>query len=212
MNFEEFSTFIKKVLSSRSEALLDKVFDEFDVDKSGVVSLQEIKHGLTTNKFIRNFVKDTPLRSMILPESMKSAIEMLDANGDGSITRDELSYFLEIANSRSDHEFLVKYKGKTVVCGNRAEKDKLMHLEKVAQEEKMKKANDDKKISTFQKGSRYIVPKSEINIKLYIINTVRNIQQNNNIIRWKILFLKIHRCSTLLLLLLSTLYYSNYNE
>ena len=67
---------------------------------------------------------------------------------------------MEIANSRSDHEFLVKYKGKTVVCGNRAEKDKLMHLEKVAQEEKMKKANDDKKISTFQKGSSYIVPKS----------------------------------------------------
>ena len=160
LDFDEFSNFVKGVLASRSQLLLDQLFEEFDADKNGTVSLQEVKRGLKNNKFIRNLLQYTPLQSLLLPESMKAAIETMDSNGDGTISRDELSSFLDVANTRSDHEFLVTYKGKTVVCGNRAEKDRLMHLEKTAQEENEKKANADKNIAVFQKGNRYVVPKS----------------------------------------------------
>jgi len=83
LDFEEFVGFMSKYIPYEKEQVR-LVFDEFDDDKSGGISLSELRPLLIELGFI-------PLRAMIA-----EALRIVDANGNGDLDFDEFVAFLAI--------------------------------------------------------------------------------------------------------------------
>jgi Ca2+-binding EF-hand superfamily protein len=167
LDFDEFCALIKLILQEHKDDICKKLFDEFDVEQSGTIPIDELSMGLKRNKYVRNLIQNTPLQSLLLPESLKSALSKIDKSRDGLISRQELSAFVDAANTRADHEFEVTYKGKKIICGNRAERDRLENLERVHQEELKGARKFEANQISFQKGNtKFVVPKEQSNSEI----------------------------------------------
>lgn len=158
IELQEFSKLINRIISTLRTELIDQIFDEFDEDESGTISIDEFNAGLR-NESLRDLLKGTVLQCLLFPDARKTALNDLDTSGDGLIDKTEFTQFVDNAIAHADHDFMLKTEnGETIVCGNKLEK---IRVAKRIQESKDQAAKDQQRennLNAFQTGkSKFVV-------------------------------------------------------
>ena len=158
ITFPEFSKLIESIINTLKTELSTKIFNEFDEDKNGTISLDEFNAGLQS-RYMKDMLKGSILESLLFPGARKMALKDLDSSKDGVVDRAEFDTFINLAFSHADHEFLVETKdGNKVICGNKMEKARVTKRMEEKKEQARKDKEKDEKLKSFQRGkSKFIL-------------------------------------------------------
>ena len=96
ITFSEFSELVESIIEILKADLSTKIFNEFDEDRNGTISLEEFTAGLQSHH-MREMLKGSILESLLFPGARKMALEELDSSRDGVIDRKEFDTFVNMA-------------------------------------------------------------------------------------------------------------------
>ena len=167
ITFSEFSKLVASIIDILKADLSTKIFNEFDEDNNGTISLKEFTAGLQSHR-MREMLKGSILESLLFPSARKMALEELDSSKDGVIDRKEFNNFVDMAFSHADHEFVVKTKdGKNkIICGNKMEKVRVAKRMVEKKEQAQKEKEREEKLESLQRGkSKFVLEGKSSKVK-----------------------------------------------